>query len=105
MIYCGQNRDSVTVASREASKRPDNKIQACKFEKKMFHPSDIIMRIQNKIVDPDEVAHHLGLLCLQINHCILVDSSTVICWTSPFVLSGVSGVFCRLYTFSDGKSC
>ena len=32
---------------------------------------------------------HLHLL----THCILVDSSTVICWTSPFVILGVSGLF------------
>ena len=26
--------------------------------------------------------------------CILVDSSTVLCWTSPFVILAVSGLFC-----------
>ena len=30
---------------------------------------------------------------------ILVDSSIIICWTSSFVISGVSGLFCRLYSF------
>ena len=38
-------------------------------------------------------------------HFILVDSSTVICWTSPFVILGVSGLFCRFYSIFDGKSC
>ena len=33
-------------------------------------------------------------------HCILVDSSTYICWTSPFV---ILGVFCRFYSNFDGK--
>ena len=32
--------------------------------------------------------------------CILVDSSTYIYWTSPFV---ILGVFCRFYSFFDGK--
>ena len=26
-------------------------------------------------------------------HCLLVDSSTDICWTRPFVISGVPGLF------------
>ena len=37
----------------------------------------------------DNIAFHNGL-----TNCILVDSSTVIYWTSPFVLLGVSGLFC-----------
>ena len=28
-----------------------------------------------------------------LTHCILMDSSTVICLTSPFVILGVSGLF------------
>ena len=32
----------------------------------------------------------------KLTHCILVDSSTVICWMSPFVILGVSGLFCCL---------
>ena len=28
-------------------------------------------------------------------NCILVDSSTDICWTSPFIILEVSGLFCR----------
>ena len=36
---------------------------------------------------------------------LLVDSSTVICWTSPFVILGVLGVFCRFYSIFDGKPC
>ena len=31
-----------------------------------------------------------------LTHCILVDASTVICWTSSFVILGVSGLFCSL---------
>ena len=34
---------------------------------------------------------------LHVMHCILVDSSTVICWTSPFVILGVLNLFCRFY--------
>ena len=39
------------------------------------------------------------------NHCILVDSSTVIYWTSPFVILGVLGLFCGFYSIFDGKFC
>ena len=39
-----------------------------------------------------------------ITNCILVDSSTFICWVSPFVILGVSGFFIIYYIF-DGKSC
>ena len=28
-----------------------------------------------------------------LTHCILVDSSSVTCWTSPFVILGVSSLF------------
>ena len=40
-----------------------------------------------------------------ITDCILVDSSTVICWTSPFVIIGVPALFCRFDSNFDGKSC
>ena len=33
-------------------------------------------------------------------HCIQVEPSTYICWTSPFV---ILGVFCRFYSNFDGK--
>ena len=39
-----------------------------------------------------------------MTHCKLVDSSTVICWTNPFVILGVSDVLCHFYSISDGKS-
>ena len=33
-----------------------------------------------------------------------MDSTTVICWTSPFVILGVSGLFCLFYSGFDGKA-
>ena len=36
----------------------------------------------------------MGLL----THCILVDSSTVICQRSPFITFGILGLFCRFYS-------
>ena len=36
---------------------------------------------------------------------VLVDSSTVIYLTSPFVIFGVSDLFFRFYSISEGKSC
>ena len=39
-----------------------------------------------------------------LTHCILVDSPTVICWTSPFVILGVSGLFCSFHSYFDGNS-
>ena len=30
---------------------------------------------------------------------------TVICWTSLFVILGLSGLFCSYYSVFDGKSC
>ena len=33
-----------------------------------------------------------------------MDSSTVICWICPFVILGVSGLFCHFYSIFDGKS-
>ena len=37
-------------------------------------------------------------LNLQITRCVLVDFSTVICWTSPFAILEMSGLFCRFYS-------
>ena len=39
-----------------------------------------------------------------LTFCMLVDSSTVICWTSPFVILGVLSVFCCFYSIFDDKS-
>ena len=36
-----------------------------------------------------------------LTHCILVDSSIVICLTSPFVFLGVMGLFCHFYSIFD----
>ena len=33
-----------------------------------------------------------------LTHCILVDSSIAICWTSSFVILGMSGLFCHFYS-------
>ena len=33
-----------------------------------------------------------------LTHHLLVDSSTVICRTSPFAILGVSGLFCCFYS-------
>ena len=38
-----------------------------------------------------------------LTQCILVDSPTVICWTNPFVILRVLGLFCRFYSIFDGK--
>ena len=40
-----------------------------------------------------------------LTHCMLMDSSTVTYWTSPFVTLGVSGLFCHLYSIFEEKSC
>ena len=40
-----------------------------------------------------------------LTQCILVDSSTVICWMNPIVILGVSGQFCLFYSSFGGKSC
>ena len=40
-----------------------------------------------------------------LTHCTLVDSSTDICWTSPFVILGVWDLFWCFNSIFDGKSC
>ena len=32
-----------------------------------------------------------------------MDSSTTVCWTSPFVIEGVPGPFCHFNSIFDGK--
>ena len=39
-----------------------------------------------------------------LTHCILVDSPTVIYWMSPFVILGMSGLFCCFYYNFDGNT-
>ena len=41
---------------------------------------------------------------LPCTHCILVSSSTVICWASPFVILGMLSLIYRFYSIFDGKS-
>ena len=41
----------------------------------------------------------------KLTHCILLDSSTVICWMSSFVILGVPDLFYCFYSTFDGKSC
>ena len=48
---------------------------------------------------------HKGMHNLRNPLCILVDSSIVICWTSSFVILGVSGLVYCFYSIFDGKSC
>ena len=38
-----------------------------------------------------------------LTHFILIDSSTVICWTSPFVILGVLGLFCLFHSIFSWK--
>ena len=38
-----------------------------------------------------------------LTHCILVDSSTVICWTSIFIILGVLGLFCHFHSIFRWK--
>ena len=38
------------------------------------------------------------------NPCILVDSSTVICWTISFVILGMWVLFCSFYSFFEANS-
>ena len=49
--------------------------------------------INRLVVVPDTL-----ILIYQLTHCILVDSSTVICWMSPFVILGVWGLFWCFYS-------
>ena len=44
-------------------------------------------------------------LIAELTYCILVDSSTNICWINLFVIFRVSGLFYHFYSFFKGKSC
>ena len=64
-----------------------------------------------KLVDRDtllkerEEKIRASFVCsFSLNHCILVDSSNVIAGMSPFVILGVLGLFCCLYSIFDGNS-
>ena len=49
------------------------------------------------------VVHKFGRPFAFLTYCILVDSSTVMCWTSPFVISITS--ILSFYSSFNGKSC
>ena len=38
-----------------------------------------------------------------LSQCILEDSFTVMCWTGPFVILGMLGLFCHFYSIFDGN--
>ena len=39
-----------------------------------------------------------------LTYCILLDSSTVVCWVSPFVILRVLGLFCHLFLMENPVS-
>ena len=77
--------------------------------------SDLILCLKSNSVDPNQTAPedqpdqdlncaHFMIKNINLTHCILVDSSTVVYWRSPFVILGVSDLFCYVYSIFDGKS-
>ena len=73
-----------------------------------LHPKDAYGMVNS--VQPDQRSS-LNWVCTteSLIHCILVDSSTVICWMSPFVIWRVSGLFVSFILFlmenPVGKQC
>ena len=59
------------------------------------------------LVLPASVSTLLKVHLREFTQCIWVDSSTVICWTSPFVILGemLLLLFCHFYSNFDGKPC
>ena len=49
--------------------------------------------------DGRQVSCFLQMCPFSLTYCILLDSSTAICWTSPFVIFGVPGLFCHFFYF------
>ena len=60
--------------------------------------------ISSEQLGPDKDLHCLHYSII-LTYCILVESSTVICWTSPFVISEVSCLFYSFCSIFDGQSC
>ena len=58
-----------------------------------------------KILSTNPTHIRISVFLQLLTHGILVDSSAVICWSSPFVILGVSSLFCHLYYIFHGKSC
>ena len=53
-----------------------------------------------------EFLRYLQHYCTQHSrNSILVDSPTLVCWINPFVLLGVSGLFCHFCSIFDAKFC
>ena len=51
------------------------------------------------IMSAKELLHLILWVKEDVTHGILVDSSPVICWRSPFVILGVLGLFVVLFYF------
>ena len=47
---------------------------------------------------------NLLLSFIPLTYCILVDSFTIICWKSPFIILVIPGLNCCFYSIFDGKS-
>ena len=50
------------------------------------------------------VSESVPIQIITLTLCVLVDFSTVIFWTSPFVVLGLSSLLSLLFGF-EGKSC
>ena len=60
-----------------------------------------------RATQPGEVKYiqQFSLFCNGLKIVFWWTLHTVIWWMSPFVIVGVSGLFCRFYSIFDGKSC
>ena len=60
---------------------------------------------QLKQIAKQRVLSKVGGQKASLTHSILVNSFTVICWVSPCVILGVSGLFCNFCSIFDEKFC
>ena len=75
------------------------------FLKQIFFLKSFISLCYRRIKNIDPPCKADGFLWKGIlTHCLLADSSTVICWTSPFVILEMSDLFYHYYSVFDGKS-
>ena len=65
----------------------------------------IFVSLQLAEASPRFYFYEGGIGSVNFTPYLLVESSTVIYWTSPITILGVSGLFCHFYSIFDGKSC
>ena len=67
-------------------------------------PSDLQLELEYWAETGEFDEDELHEVYTHLTHCIVMDSSTAVCWMGPFVILGVSNSVCHFYSIFNGNN-